>query len=497
MMREGTLAHHKRRHIRMGPVAFVGLLAAAAALIWLFVRPISRSDAEPAVSGATQGGVAPPTACTSARAWYVAPDGAPSAPGTIDEPFDLKTAISAKSLAKPCDTIWLRGGTYSGTFVTEISGAPDAPIVLRRHADERAVIDSASSTKPAFALNSSYVWLWGVEILNSAPGRTSAEEGGWPTDLPRGTGVVARGTGIKLINAIIHDLTRGIEVEPETSGAEFYGNLIYNNGWDGPKTSNGNGIETRNKGPRQLIIDNIIFNQYSHGILALASDTWGVDNISIEGNILFNNGLPGRSGFSRDVLIGGGKAANPIIRDNMTYGGAQMYIGYGNGCDNAVVKNNYLVGSTPLLLEKCTATVEGNTLFGMYGFGTLPQTYSSNTYHSQRPTGSVVRYRKNRYEAGRAHVAVYNWDRRSSLSIDLSNVLSPGDEFTIRDAENYNTPILQATLPAGGQVEVPVSKLKAVPPVGHGGGIAHTAPEFVVFVVEKLNRRPAAPRATN
>jgi hypothetical protein len=427
----------------------------------------------------------------------VSPDGEATAAGTREQPLDLKTALSAKGPAKPCDTVWLLAGTYRGTFTSDIHGSEGSPIVVRQYPGERATIDSAPSHDPALTLNGNHVWFWGFEVTNSSLQRTSAQPAGWPVDLPRGTGVAVSGTYIKLINLAIHDLARGVEVSANATAPELYGNLIYSNGWDGPQTSGGNAIETSNRGARQVIADNIIFNQYSHGILALGSDAMNVDNLTIDGNTVFNNGLPGRSGFARDILVGGTRpAANPIVRDNSTYGGAQTYIGYGNGCENATITGNYFVGSPPLVLlkEKCTGTVTQNTLFGQYGFENLPQLYPQNTYQSSRPSGVVIRQRRNAYEPGRAVITIYNWDKKPSVTVDLAQSgLASGDVYEIRDAQDFfGSPIVSGTLGSNTSVELRMSDLRVVPPLGRPGSLAHTAPEFGVFVVQ----RRAAQRTT-
>lgn len=470
-----------------------GLVIALGLLIVVAYRRGDRQAPGDGSAPIATSGVSP--ACPAGHKLFVSPDGAATAPGTREEPLDLKTALSLKGPAKPCDTVWLLGGTYAGTFTSDIHGTQGAPIVVRQYPGERAILDSAPSHDPALTVNGSHVWFWGFEVTNSNTQRTSAEPATWPGDLPRGTGVAVSGAHAKLINLAIHDLARGIEVGANATALELYGDLIYANGWEGPQTSSGNGIETRNRGPRQVIAESIIFNQYSHGILALGSDTMNVDNLTLEGNTVFNNGLPGRSGFARDILVGGSRpAANPVLRDNSTYGGAQTYVGYGHGCENASVTGNYFVGSSALLLEKCTATVTENILFGKYGFGTLPQLYPQNTYLSTRPFGVVIRQRPNSYEPGRAVITVYNWDRKPSVSVDLTKSgLATGDVYEIRDAENFfGTPVVSGTVGSDKIVELRMSDLRGVSPIGRAGSLAHTAPEFGVFVVQ----RPPARRMT-
>src|SRR5690242_7287804 len=73
--------------------------------------------------------------------WYAAPTGSASGDGSIGSPWDLATALEQPSSVKPGDTIWLRGGSYTGHFVSSIKGAKNKPIVVRQYAGERATLD--------------------------------------------------------------------------------------------------------------------------------------------------------------------------------------------------------------------------------------------------------------------------------------------------------------------------------------------------------------------
>src|SRR5690242_7032234 len=50
---------------------------------------------------------------------YVAPGGTRVGPGTRDAPWDLATALACAAAG---DTVWLRGGVYSGSFATMLRG---------------------------------------------------------------------------------------------------------------------------------------------------------------------------------------------------------------------------------------------------------------------------------------------------------------------------------------------------------------------------------------
>src|SRR6185503_2505968 len=168
-------------------------------------------------------------ACLGGQSFYAAPTGKPGNSGSLDAPFDLAYALSGKSPAKPCDTIWLREGTYKGAFKSDLTGAEHRPIIVRRYPGERATLDSAGLPDSTLQVGGAWTWYWGFEIMNSDPQRSSKEPGPWPSDLRRGTGVGSRGTNLKFINLVVHDAARGFEVHADSAGTEVYGNLIYFN----------------------------------------------------------------------------------------------------------------------------------------------------------------------------------------------------------------------------------------------------------------------------
>ena len=66
------------------------------------------------------------------------------------QPWDLRTALTgAGGRVQPGDTVWVRGGTYRGSFESRLRGAMDAPVVVRNYHGERAIIDHAGSTTSA------------------------------------------------------------------------------------------------------------------------------------------------------------------------------------------------------------------------------------------------------------------------------------------------------------------------------------------------------------
>src|SRR5262249_53589074 len=70
-------------------------------------------------------------------------------------------------------------------------------------------------------------------------------------------------------------------------------------------------------------------------------------------------------------------------------------------------------------------------------------TYTSGV----KPSGLKVFVRPNQYEAGRAHIAVYNFDNTSNVSVNLSGIgLGNGDTYEIRDVQNwFGSPVVTGT----------------------------------------------------
>ena len=225
----------------------------------------------------------------------------------------------------------------------------------------------------------------------------------------------------------MHDNANGLGLWSESVGSDAYGNIIYHNGWQAPDRAHGHGIYTQNQAGVRRIADNIIFNQFSHGIHAYGSASAHLDNITLEGNIVFNNGaLAEGPEYERNILLGGGRpATNPRLEENMTYFGSgkssgENNVGHESGCVDLQARGNYLVGPRPLQLRQCEASVFISNTFYASEKGGLPVERYGNTYLDKPPTGTKVFVRPNRCEPGRAHVAIYNWDLRSEVSVDLS-----------------------------------------------------------------------------
>jgi len=426
--------------------------------------------------------------------FYAAPSADPATgTGTIESPLPLATALSATSPVHAGDKLWLRGGTYSGFFTSWLTGTAAAPIIVRAYPGEQPVIDSgATPTKTTLSIKGGYAHFWGLEIMNSDPTRINPVGGSNPPN-ERGEGLYVVAPGTKIINCIVHDCAVGIGMWSLAPDSEAYGNIIFNNGWEGPDRGHGHGIYSQNKTGTKLLSDNISFNNFADGIQAYGSDAAYLDNFTITGNVLFNCAALTASNFSgKNLLVGGGRIANNLqVLNNYTYhvrSGQENNLGYIAGISNGVVKNNYFVGHTALELVNFQGTMTNNLLYGgLVGFSAASKPGNQYYSSSSRPTTPKVVVRRNKYDPKRGFAVVYNWNRVNFVSLDIKQIVQLNKPFTVRDAQNPRGPVEASGIFRGQPVYVPMGLTDVIQPIGGSPRAAvHTDREFGVFLIEQV-----------
>jgi hypothetical protein len=486
----------------------------------------------------------PPSGVVRAAEWHVSPTGTADGDGSAQRPWDLQTGLWGGSAATmgegqggkvlAGDTIWLHGGEYRGGFESTLAGTAEQPIIVRQAPGERATIDCRprdDRDNGLLALQGAHCYYWGFEITCSDPVRVTSIAGSWPEDIHRG-GISVLGSHIKLINLVVHD-TGGLGAWSAGEGGDIYGCLIYHNGWKGPDRGHGHAIYAQNRQGTKRLVDNVLFNQFSYGIHCYGSEKAFLEGFHIEGNASFNNGaLAHRDELTPGIMVGGGSAVKRLlVIDNYIYGGG-LRCGYPWGVlnEDAVVKGNYIVGGVRIRdfpqLDVSQNTVVGTDSVISFESGASPDTsavtWDDNTYYRTgkqysdvqiitgdkshglefeqwreatgfdrnsayvegEPSGVHVFVRPNQYEAGRAHVIVYNWDQAPSVRADLSAVLKPGQHYRVASAQNFYGPPLVEGDYAGEPVVIPLHPTPAVQPVGMPDySLPATEPAFGVFVV--------------
>lgn len=471
-----------------------------------------------------------------AAEFYVAPQGTADGDGSKARPWDLATALAQPAQVKPGDTLWLRGGTYTGGFASRLSGTKEAPITLRQSPRERATIDCrAAKGTSLFIVEGAWTIYRDFEVTCSDPAaRETRDPGSFPADINRG-GIQCRGTEIRFINLVVHDTAQAIGFWADGEGGEIYGCLLFNNGWRAPDRGHGHGIYTQNRTGTKQLTDNVIFNQLSYGIHAYGSEKAFLSGFRIEGNACFNNGVPAGPGQgSPNIHVGGSCPADRILLShNFTYHSSpatDVRLGYAAANGDLELRDNYFAGFTHVKGWQ-TLRVQNNTFVGEHSLVTLEvpdgldaksYRWDGNTYFSRtaqysplvisqngknlasgwdewrartgfdpagrytlgRATGTRVFVRPNRYEAGRAHVIIYNWDGQAEVPVDLSQVLKRGQRFRIVSSQDYYGPALVTDIYSGSLVRLPMKATPPPAPIGMPEFKAPTAgPEFGVFVV--------------
>ncbi len=462
--------------------------------------------------------------CTPARLWartFRVLQGA-----CFNDSVSIYSAFYLKSGLGAGDTILLPGGTYTGKFRIDIHGEPGRPVVIRSVPGETAVLQR-SITLSEFCHD---LMMMDIEITGDSlamPYRVSMNKGSTAHDIVNEDGITAGArptSNIKLVNLVIHDVPGdGIGLWSRAVNCEAYGNIIYHNGWDAPDRGHGHGIYTQNDTGVKTLSDNICFNNMGGMGIKVYTETGRIRNFYLEGNVHFGN---------TTVLLGGYRPlVNLTLKDNYMGEGSKMALGYVPDSPNInlTATGNYLMNTKVSRWRQIRFT--NNKLFGDFGFnynGTRDFSdyyIDSNSYFQTgnltwmgkntsfeelqklgyekagnrsvtKPNTNEIFVRPNKYEQGRAHIIVYNWERKATVEVDLTGVLQIGDEFEIRDVQNlHGCTVLEGKF-TGKKLKVPLNLNEIDHRVGYFKDChhpelindTHTSPEFGIYLVRKKNR---------
>lgn len=433
-------------------VSSSGLVAATAAGSATITATVEGHTATASISVSSPVAPPPPTPTTRVG-HYVAPNGSSSGNGSITSPWDLASVLGGSKGVAAGDTVWVRGGTYRGQFVNYMNGNSSQQIVVRAYPGERATIDGN------VIVFGSYVSLWGLEVMNSNPVASGA------------LGVNMKAPGSRLINMVIHDAgSSGVGAWNEAPNAQIYGSLIYNNG---THTNFDHGIYFNGNSGTKYLTDNIVFDNWQYGLHGYSAIEGELNNLRLDGNVVFNNGSTGPNHHGPDIFVGGSTVTNLTVTNSLTW-----------RPDDGELTLRLLGGQNLTLTGNRTV---GNTTLGSW----VSLNQSGNTFMSSSapPTsGLQVFVRPNAYEAGRANIVVYNWGGAGSASADVSGVLRSGDTYEVREAQNfYGGPVLSGTY-SGGSLSLPMSPVTPAAVIGRSSSTPiSTGTVFHVFVLIKTN----------
>lgn len=443
------------------------------------------------------------------REFHVSPKGRPKARGTKAAPLDLASVLANQAGVKPGDIVWVAAGTYPApqkdgkrvAFKCTLKGTKKNPIVVRGIPGKRVTIDGW------LEIHGEHTWYWGFEIADSRyteKTKAGAQASGCTSIF---------GPGTKLINCDIHDGSQGIGFWTPAVDAEVYGCIIHDFGWNDNDRGHGHAIYTQNEKGTKRIVDNIMFRGYGWNIHAYG-EAGLVRGYRVEGNIAFAPGLRAPSQDPPDNFYF--STRNPCDRiafiSNVGYHPRghtrrpNLRLGSGGKNGSLIVKDNYLAGMRGIRIANWkNMTITGNTVWAtrtLVQFQTKPAnrqpggnwTVDRNTYiaradkacfsgatfadyratwgfdrnsrliEAEQPTANYIFVRPNTREAGRGHVAVFNWEGSDTVQVDLSKVLKKGGKFTVHNVQTgiYGKPVAEGVF-KGRPVSLPMLKSDIAP----------------------------------
>jgi hypothetical protein len=332
--------------------------------------------------------------------------------------------------------------------------------------------------------------------------------------------VMLNSSGSAAVNLVVHDTGQGIADQISNKRTFTYGNLIYANGWDAPDRTHGHGIYTQNDGDPKRHRENLIYNNLSSGLKVYAEGTATNNiscegNVVFNDAVILGGNRPlkdfqylGNYHYVDDVdLLWSDKYTSIGLLPRppgRTWTIAGNYFAAGlrlTGFSDIVLENNlfaYVIpnGRPQTQLVQLYPSVHdfkivagGNTYYRSHalakewyyserweaaegiptpktGFYTweewrllgrdCDESHPSFYYINRRIPPNAVFVRPNEFEAGRAHIIVYNWEELDTVSADLSAVLAPGEPFEILDSQNHAGPPVLTGVFDGRPVELPM-----------------------------------------
>jgi hypothetical protein len=249
--------------------------------------------------------LAPSLAGQTGATRYVSTKGSDSNPGTIGAPW-LTIQHAANSVSAGA-TVYVFGGVYNESVNFPASGTASAPITFESYPGQTAVIDGAGVSCCSSnggggnaiqglinIVNQSYLVLAGFEIRDFTTGN--------PAYTPAGVWITGSGTGIQLLNNLLHNITTSSEENGNAFGIAVYGTsqtpishlVISGNEVYSLKTGNSESVNVDGNVTNFAITNNLVHDNDNIGIDAIGYEGVGPVGYDeamygeIRGNTIYN-----------------------------------------------------------------------------------------------------------------------------------------------------------------------------------------------------------------
>jgi Protein of unknown function (DUF1565) len=232
-----------------------------------------------------------------ATTYYVSTSGNDSNAGTMAAPW--LTISHAANVATAGATVYVFGGVYTESVNFPNSGTSGSPITFQSYPGQTAVIDGTGVSVTGIQgliniVNQSYITVSGFEIRNYTTSSASLS--------PCGVWITGSGTGVRILNNLVHNITTSSEKSGNAYGISAYGtsqtpitqlvisgNEVYN-----LKTGNSESVNVDGNVTYFQMTNNIVHDNDNIGIDAIGDEgvgPTGYDVASygiISGNTVYN-----------------------------------------------------------------------------------------------------------------------------------------------------------------------------------------------------------------
>jgi len=317
--------------------------------------------------------------------------GSPQGKGSMNNPWDLQTALSNKTIINPGDVIWIHEGIYNGRYISEIYGNDQDKVIVSAYKNDRVVINGNVTSENGAVLHvtgSNVIFKnFQITFFGTFPRYVDDTQFKVVVGIKHDKGESCEFRNLKINNVP----GSGIGSWKHTGGSSIENCIVFNNGYMGKKRGHGVGIYVQNKSTNvRLIKNNLIFNNYYKGIeiwsASKGHDYEFVKNVTLLDNVIFNNGLP--SGHHRGNVIvatndskGINRAKNIKLINNILYHNTDFINDKKNNGDASSLNIGYNIKAPPKsIIVRDNLIVGKNNALAIYNIDELQ--FENNTIYT-------------------------------------------------------------------------------------------------------------------